>query len=65
MMKAKILYDRLENDFIFSELSDNWAKYMAPVYDFLTENFKARSMGLVCDFAEEITKSLFCCISNR
>ena len=39
MMKAKILYDRLENDFIFSELSDNWAKYMAPVYDFLTEEF--------------------------
>ncbi len=55
-MKAKILYDRLENDFIFSELSDVWAKYMVPVYDFLSENFKVRSMGLVCDFAEEITK---------
>ena len=55
-MKAKILYDRLDNDFIFSELSDIWAKYMVPVYDFLTENFKVRSMGLVCDFAEEITK---------
>lgn len=29
---------------------------MAPVYELLTENFKARSMGLVCDFAEKITK---------
>jgi putative NIF3 family GTP cyclohydrolase 1 type 2 len=56
-MKAKILYDRLENDFISSELSDIWAKYMVPVYDFLTENFKIRSMGLVCDFAKEITKA--------
>lgn len=46
----------MEKDFISSELSDEWAKYMTPVYDFLTENFKARSMGLVCDFAEEITK---------
>jgi hypothetical protein len=55
-MKANILYDRLENDFISSELSDIWAKYMVPVYDFLTENFKVRSIGLVCDFAEEITK---------
>lgn len=55
-MKAKILYDRLENDFISGKLSDIWAKYMVPVYDFLTENFKVRSMGLVCDFAEEITK---------
>jgi len=44
-MKAKILYNRLENDFISSELSDIWAKYMVPVYDFLTENFKVRSMG--------------------
>jgi len=55
-MKAKLLYDHLENDFILSELSDVWAKYMGPVYDFLTENFRERSMGLVCDFAEEITK---------
>lgn len=55
-MKAKILYDCLEKDFIFDGLTDEWAKYMGPVYDFLTENFKVRSMGLVCDFAEEIAK---------
>lgn len=55
-MEAEILYDRLEKDFISGVLTDSWAEYMAPVYDFLTENFKARSMGLVCDFAEEITK---------
>ena len=29
---------------------------MVPVYDLLTENFKERSMGLVCDFTDEITK---------
>ena len=55
-MKANKLYDCLENDFIFGELTDLWTKYMGPVYDFLTDNFKERSMGLVCDFAEDITK---------
>lgn len=55
-MKANQLYDCLENDFILEGLSDEWAIYMMPVHSFLTENFKQRSMGLVCDFAEEITK---------
>ncbi|NLU26768.1 MAG: hypothetical protein GXX00_06415 [Hungateiclostridium thermocellum] len=55
-MKAEVLYDRLEKDFITDGLYDSWAEYMEPVYEFLSENFKARSMGLVCDFAEEITK---------
>ena len=55
-MKAKALYDQLEKDFITNDLFDIWSKYMTPVYEFLTENFKTRSMGLVCDFAEEITK---------
>lgn len=55
-MRAIELYNRLENDFIFKELSDDWARYMGELENYLTPNFKERSMGLVCDFAEEINK---------
>jgi putative NIF3 family GTP cyclohydrolase 1 type 2 len=55
-MKAAKLYARLEKDFITPALSDDWAKYMEPIGDFLTENYKKRSMGLVCDNAKEIKK---------
>ncbi|MFC1754527.1 Nif3-like dinuclear metal center hexameric protein [Thermoproteota archaeon] len=37
-------------------MSDDWAQHMKDVEDFLSENFKKRSMGLVCDNSEEITK---------
>ena len=55
-MKATRLYQQLEKDFITPEMSDEWAQYMNSVTDFLSENFKKRSMGLVCDFATEINK---------
>jgi len=55
-MKAVKLYQRLEKDFIKPGLSDEWAKYMGSIADFLTDNFKERSMGLVCDFAVEVNK---------
>ena len=55
-MKATQLYKQLEKDFITPEMSDEWAQYMDSVADFLSENFKKRSMGLVCDFAIEINK---------
>lgn len=55
-MKATQLYKQLENDFITPEMIDEWAQYMDSVADFLSENFKKRSMGLVCDFATEINK---------
>lgn len=55
-MKASILYGQLEKDFIKPGLSDDWAQHMESVFDFLTDNFKQRSMGLVCDFASEIIK---------
>ena len=55
-MKATQLYQYLEKDFITPEMSDEWAQYMDSVADFLSENFKKRSMGLVCDFATEINK---------
>lgn len=54
-MESIDLYEKLENDFITSEMSDeNWAEQMSPLSEFLSENFKRRSMGLVCDFAKEI-----------
>jgi len=55
-MKSIKLYQHLEKDFIKPELSDDWVQYMNSVEDFLSENFKKRSMGLVCDFATEINK---------
>ncbi|MBU4293648.1 MAG: Nif3-like dinuclear metal center hexameric protein [Actinobacteria bacterium] len=55
-MKATQLYKKLEKDFITPEMSDEWAEYMNSVADFISENFKKRSMGLVCDFATEINK---------
>lgn len=53
-MKSAKLYQQLEKDFITSEMSDDWANYMGTVEDYLSENFKKRSIGLVCDFATEI-----------
>jgi len=55
-MKATQLYQQLEKDFIIPGLSDEWAEHMNSVVDFLTEKFKKRSMGLVCDFATEINR---------
>ena len=53
-MKAEELYQILEKDFIKPGLSDDWSQYMGEIEEFLSDNFKARSMGLVCDFASEI-----------
>lgn len=54
-MNAKKLYNQLEKDFINPELTDEWMG-MDPIADFVTENFKNRAMGLVCDFSDEITQ---------
>src|SRR4030042_783778 len=55
-MKAVKLYAQLEKDFITPSLSDEWAKYMESIADVLSDNFKQRSMGLVCDNSSEINK---------
>jgi len=55
-MLSNELYAHLEKDFIKSQLSDDWAQYMGGIEEFLSPNFKKRSMGLVCDFAESVTK---------
>ncbi len=53
-MDSKKVYAHLEKDFIKPELSDDWVQYMGEIRDFLCENFKKRSMGLVCDNTSEI-----------
>ena len=55
-MDAKNLYLQLEKDFITPILSDDWAQYMESISEFLTDEFKLRSMGLVCDNTSVINK---------
>jgi putative NIF3 family GTP cyclohydrolase 1 type 2 len=55
-MNAFVLYEKLENDFINPQLFDEWAMYMNDVQDYLCDNFRKRSMGLVCDFTKEVNK---------
>jgi hypothetical protein len=37
-MEAKKLYNHLENDFIKTRYSDDWARYMEEIQDYLSEN---------------------------
>jgi len=56
-MEANKLYRQLETDFITPKMSDDWAARMAPIAGYLSDNFRSRSMGLVCDFAGEVKKA--------
>jgi putative NIF3 family GTP cyclohydrolase 1 type 2 len=53
-MLAKKLYQYLEKDFINPNLIDAWYLYMEEISEFICDNFKKRSIGLVCDFTTEI-----------
>ena len=55
-MEANKLYQQLERDFVTPEMSDDWWQYMGPIAEFISDNYKRRSMGMVCDFAQEINK---------
>jgi putative NIF3 family GTP cyclohydrolase 1 type 2 len=55
-MRAIDLYAQLESDFITRDMTDTWAKYMGEIEECISFNFKERSMGLVCDFTNEINK---------
>lgn len=55
-MEAKKIYKKLERDFIKPGLSDDWVQYMDSIKDYLSDNFKKRSMGLVCDFTADVNK---------
>ena len=55
-MKAIDLYSQLEKDFVRTCHEEYWFDYMADIEAYICDNFRQRSMGLVCDFAEEINK---------
>ena len=55
-MKAVDLYNQLEKDFVTPEMKENWCEYITGLDDYICDNFKQRSMGLLCDFAQEINK---------
>ena len=56
-MKAIDLYSQLEKDFVIPEITENWYDNEMSVNDeYICENFKQRSLGLLCDFAENINK---------
>lgn len=54
-MKAEELYNQLERDFIKEGLSDDWKEEIVTIGDFVTDEYKERSMGLMCDFTKDIS----------
>jgi putative NIF3 family GTP cyclohydrolase 1 type 2 len=57
--RATDLYNKLECDFVIPEITEDWYEHMEdkPIYDeYISDNFKQRSMGLLYDFTEEINK---------
>ncbi len=54
-MEATKLYARLEKDFIKPGITDDWIKYIKNK-NFLSDNFKQRSMGVVCNNSKEIKR---------
>ena len=59
-MRAKDLYRQLEQDFVKPQITENWyddkTMYDELIEEYVCDNFKQRSMGLLCDFAKEINK---------
>jgi putative NIF3 family GTP cyclohydrolase 1 type 2 len=55
-MKAVDLYNQLEKDFVTPEMKENWYEGIEGLDEYICDNFKQRSMGLLCDFAQETTK---------
>jgi len=58
-MKATHLYAQLETDFVKPDIVENWFNYMTDMPEmtaYICDNYKQRSMGLLCDFATEIHK---------
>lgn len=54
-MHAQTLYAQLEKDFILPAMHDAWAQHMDDIADLIAPQFHARSMGVVCDFATDIS----------
>jgi len=53
-MLAKEIYTNLDSNFIKPDITDEFYQYMTELEPFFCDNFKERSMGLVCDFTETI-----------
>ncbi|MCL2577402.1 MAG: Nif3-like dinuclear metal center hexameric protein [Defluviitaleaceae bacterium] len=56
-MKSTDLYSQLNKYFIKPGMKEeNWYEWMNGLDEYICENFKQHSMGLMCDFAQEIKK---------
>jgi len=57
-MKAVDLYNQLEKDFVTPDITEDWYNdEMSVNAEYICDNFKRRSIGLLCDFADEINKA--------
>jgi putative NIF3 family GTP cyclohydrolase 1 type 2 len=55
-MKAADIYNKLEQDFVTSGIVETWYNEDWDNKEYICDNFKQRSLGLLCDFTEEINK---------
>jgi len=55
-MKAVPLYRQLEKDFVKMDFAEDWYHDDWETKEYICDNFKQRSLGLLCDFAEEVNK---------
>ncbi|MCL1918805.1 MAG: Nif3-like dinuclear metal center hexameric protein [Peptococcaceae bacterium] len=56
LIDSRQLYDHLERDFVKPEIIDMWFPYMKDIAAYVCPNFRERSIGLVCDFTQRISK---------
>lgn len=55
-MKSTDLYNRLEQDFVTHGISEGtWYDWLSGAHAHISEEFKRRCIGLMCDFAQEIS----------
>jgi len=55
-MKATDLYSQLEKDFVKPGMVEDWFNDMGDIEAYICDNFKNRSIGLICDFTDEVNK---------
>jgi len=55
-MKAIDLYDQLERDFVKPDITEDWYNDDWETKEYICANFKNRSLGLLCDFTDEVNK---------
>ena len=55
-MKATDLYNQLEQDFVKPKIIETWYNEDWKNKEYICDNFKQRSLGLLCDFAGEVNR---------